>query len=384
MPESGLSYQTTMPSYPDVTYQTYASQYGGGRKTRLGQALNAWSQGHPNYETWRQNLLDEYNAGISAYNAWSSSPAGNRQQREEAGYNVNYDPGSVSSGSPLSYQDSNPGSGFSEMAQGVQGALSFADSILNFKAKIASIALDAAMKKAQIKNLDAKTQGTLTENLYKDPYWTAKVLGLNIGNKWNPLLNEGRVNSLRIANQWQPLMYGRQFDALGYQNDKIEMENAAELFSRGYRGSFVSGSGSAYDLNNVGKGLGYQRGFQDIELVKVTRDLKKQEAEVAKFTAKEKEFYVSSIQDVYKEYLETQLGLAKGELTWQGTRQKIEALDYQIREKAFKWHVGLGVANTTVNAIKTGLSFLNPTSRLFNGLGSSPVDLHDYGAYGSY
>lgn len=355
-----------MPEYPDVSYQTWRNKYGGSAATRLGSALYAWTQGSPNYSTWRTNELDAYNAAWSKYNAWASSPAGQRSQREAAGYNVNYSDTPTSQGSPLSYQDVNPGNGFSEMAQGVSGALSFAQAILGFRAKVADIALNAAMKKAQIHNLEAKTQGTLTDNLYKDPLWREKVLGLKIGN------------------QWKPNIYGRQYDQLGYQADKLELENSAELFSRGFRGNYVSGSGSVYNLEGVNKGLGYQRAYQDIQLNKATQELRKQEAEVAKFTAKEKAFYVSSIQDVYKQYLETQLGLAKGELSWQQTHQKIEALDYQLREKALKWHIGLGVANTTVSAIKTGLSFLNPVSRILNGVGGSPIDLAGYGAYGSY
>lgn len=379
--QSPLSAQTTMPAYPDVSFQTYRSMYGGNRKTRAGVALNAWSQGHPNYSTWRQNLLDEYNAGIGAYNAWASSPEGNRAQRESAGYNVNYDPGSVSQGSPLSYQDSNPGNGFSEMAQGVQGALSIADALSGFKFKMADLALNLAFKKAQIKNLETKTQGTAVENLWKDPYWRAKVLGLDISNKWNPLMNQGRVNALTIANQWAPLLNGRKYDNLGYQNDRIEMDNAIELASRfGDGGSYVSGSGSAYNLNNVKRGLGYQRAFQDIELIKTTKQLQKNNAEVARLTGKEKEFYVNSIQGVYKTFLETQLGLAQGQLSF----QKIEQ---DIKRKAFKWNVGLGVANTTINAAKTAFGLFNPLGKALNASGSisvSPVDIADYGAYGSY
>lgn len=331
----------------------------------MGYALNAWASGLPNYQTWRQNQLDEYNAGIGAYNAYASSPEGNRAQREQAGYNVNYDPGSVSQASPLSYQDSNPGNGFSEMAQGVQGALSIADALTSFKFKMANLALDAAFKKAQIDNLNTRTAGAATENLWKDPYWRAKVLGLDISNKWNPLMNEGRVNSLRIANQWAPLLNGRRYDNLGYQNDRLELDNSVELASRfGEGGSYVSGNGSAYNLKNVKRGLGYQRAFQDIELIKQTRELQKNQAEVAKFNAKEKEFYVTSIQGVYKDFLETQLGLAKGELSFQ-------KIDQDLKQKAFKWGVGLGVANTTLNGVKTVLGLVNPVARIFNGIGGS-------------
>jgi len=303
-----------MPDYPDVTYQRWQSLYASGIANRGLQSFNAWLSGSPNYQTWRQNQLDQYNADVSAYNAWASSPEGMRTQNEAANYNANYPSGTTSSGSPLNYQDVNPGNGFQEMAQGVSGLLGFVQGLQGMQ-----------MMAAQIAGQRLKNENQAIVNKWTDSLSQQKYLGLGYSNDWNALRS-------------------------GTQLYSIYREHP-ELWKSGATVSPFSGM--SYDLRDFDKGLSYRKQFQDLELGKAAIALRNQQTQVAKFTAKERQFYVESIQDIQRQMFEHQAGLLKGQLDF----QKIEQ---DLRKKSIQWGIGLNAANTTINAVKTVASFFVP------------------------
>lgn len=345
---SPLSYQTTMPEYPDVSYQRWASMYGGtgfGHHTRLGQALNAWWNNHPNYQTWRTNQLDSYNASLEAYNAYASSPEGNRAQREAAGYNVNYDPGTVSSASPLSYQDVNPGNGSTEIGEGLSGLLSLVSGIQGMK-----------MMSQQI-------VGKATENA----------------------IAEEKLKGQQITNKWLDRMLGYKAFGLGYNADWRRMQNEAEVFSRlagtnlgksdYVMDSFGPGLSLMYDLNRVGKGFSYNRQNADLAFLRAGTSLRNQQKDMLSWDTKQKKFYYECIQELEKALLEGQVKYQNGVVNWQPVEQK-------LRQQSIQWGIGLNAANTVISAAKTVVGFINPLAGMTPtsvGWGNLPNQSHSYG-----
>lgn len=305
-----------MPEYPDVSYQAWASQYGrpGMSGTRLENALYAWGRNYPSYENWRTNQLDDYNAKMSAYNTWLGTGAGIRASSESGDYNPSYfQAGSQASASPLNYENVDSGPGFNEMAQGISGIISFIAALQNMK-----------LQSAQIRGIDLKNQ------------------------------------QQAIENQFLPTILSGRGSQLGYQNDWLNLRNTTELYSR-YKdlpelwknGVFSPFGTMTYDLRGTDKGLQYQKAFQDIDFLKAGTALRSAQKEMTNWNAKEKKFYVESIQSIYKEFLDTQLGLAKGELSFQ-------KLSQDLKKRAVNWGIGISTANTIIGVAKTVAGFMNP------------------------
>lgn len=335
-----------MPEYPDVSYQRWRNIYGGPSATRLGSALYAWTQGSPNYETWRTNHLDAYNAAWSKYNAWASSPAGHRSQNEAAGYNVNYSDTPTSQGSPLSYQDVNPQSGASEMAQGLSGLMSLFTGIQGLQATAANI----AGKKLE-----------------------------------NTLLGE-KIKSQVIQNKWLDRTLGFKSFGLGYQADYRRLQNEAEIYSR-FAGtnlgksdylmdSFGPGLSLMYDLNRTQKGFMYNRQNADLAFLRAGTALRSQQKEMLSWDTKTKKFYNECIQEIEKQLLSGQVRYLNGQIDFQPIEQK-------LRKQSIQWGIGLNAANTAISAAKTVTSIVNPLSGAgptsFPGWGNLPNQSHSYG-----
>ena len=275
---SPLSYQTTMPEMPDVSYSAWRNNFGGPAQTRLGSSFWSWLHNTPNYNTWRTNQLDKYNAAVSAYNAYASSPEGNRQQLEDAGYNVNYSPGQVSQASPLSYQNVDPQDGLQEISSGIGGLLQMISAVQGFKSMAASIV------------------GKQLDNTIKEK----QAEGLAIDNKWKDRLYQLRSVGLGIENQFRPDLYGKRILGLGYQADRTKLMNEVEYGSRFGdfmpHDLFVGDHGEQYNLFGVRKGLMYQRGMTDVNALKASIRLRDAQAEFAKMNSKEKEFVIEQIK----------------------------------------------------------------------------------------
>lgn len=338
------SYQTTMPAYPDVSYDTYMNQ--APMQTKFGRTLFNFFTGSPSYDVWRQNLLDEYNAQVQHYNAYASSPQGNRAQLEAAGYNANYSPNSVSQASPLSFQDVRPDDGLQEVSQGIGGLLQLVNAVQGFKSMAAGIVgkqLDNQVKQQQI-------EGLKIDNLWKDRLYQLRSVGLG------------------IENMYRPGIYQKKTLGLGYQADAVKLRNETELSSR--FGSFAPDSlfvgdhGDQYNLFGANKGLMYQKAVQDISSAKAAVRLRDAQTAFAKMNTREKEFVIEQIKPVYLNLLKEQLGILKQKNAFIPTEQ-------DIYRKAFKWKVGLGTANTAISLVKTGVGLFNPVVGAVNA--ASPV-----------
>lgn len=341
-----LSYQTTMPDYPDVSYQawqrhvTSASGYGSGQTghTRLGYALNAWASGLPDYNTWRQNSLDSYNAAMSAYNTWLSTGEGRRASAESGEYNPSYFDSGPASASPLNYQDVSPESGFTQMAQGVQGIFSFVQALQGMKMVSAQIA-------GQL--LKNKQQQIINDQLKENLNWKNTILfnqGNLLGYKSD---SQAYQNTIRFAPVFKPLA-----DAMAARS---------HVPSDLYEYSPFSG-GKTYNFNGYERSLEYQNAFQNIEFLKAGTALRNIQKEIGDFNKKERKFYVESIQGVYKEFLDNQMALVKGQLSFQPIEQK-------LRKKAIEWGIGLNAANTAINAAKTVVGMFMPNARVGSAVG---------------
>lgn len=325
---SPLSYQTTMPEMPDVSYQAYRDKYGY-KAGRLTTAVGAWINGEPNYSTWRTNELDKYNMQLDAYNTWLSSGAGLRASAESGGYNPNYFGGSPASSSPLSYQDVNEQSGAAEMAQGIAGIFSFAQALQGMKMTATQIAGQ------QLKNGIALQQ----------------------------------LESAKIQNKWLDRTLGAKAYGLGYSADAKKMQNETELASRyfgtsSYQPYFVTDLGNGvtntYDLFNVDRGFGYQRASEDLAFLRAGTKLRQVQTDMIHWNTKEKKFFVESMLSIKKTILEHQRDFLKGQLDWQPIEQK-------LRKQAQQWNIGLSTANTAISAAKTALQFFLPIPTVGGG-----------------
>ena len=333
--DNPLSYQTTMPEYPDVSYQAWAKLYGnndpsGLHNDRASHAINAWFKGNPDYKTWRTNELDQYNARMSAYNTWLSTGAGMKASAESGDYNPSYWQAGNASASPLNYEQVEPSSGLSEMAQGVSGIIQFVQALQGMK--LAS----------------------------------EQIAGQALKNQEQSIINEKLPAYLDARNRGQEF----RSSIFGYQGDALSLKNSAQLYQiyknrpELWRNGVFSPLGTmSYDLRDQEHSFGYQKAFQDIEFLRAGTKLRKEQAKMASWSAKDKKFYVTAIQQVYKDFLEQQLAFAKGQVSFQKTEQ-------DLRRKAFNWKVGLDVANTAISAAKTVISAVKPFQ--FNSPGNSP------------
>lgn len=325
---SPLSYQTTMPEYPDVSYETWSNTYGNGSNGifgRLGDAVYAWSNHSPDYKTWRTNLLDEYNAAMSAYNTWLSTGAGQRASAESGSYNPSYFQGAgTPSASPLSYQDVQPNSGLSEMAQGIQGIFQFAQAISSMR--------------------------MLAE----------QVAGQRLKNKAQDITNRYLETKLKLGN-----------DLLGFQADRKQMDLEDLLYPRWsshpelWKGGVFSPYGrGTYNLENVDKGFSYQRNVKDLDFLQAGIDLRKSQDALTQASKREKDWFYENVYGIQKTILEHSRDLLKGTLDFQKTEQ-------DLRKAGIIAGISVNVINAAVNAIKAFIPGINIPSAGGSG-GSTP------------
>ena len=108
----------TPPVKPDVSKAAYdaltPSTDGYNYKpgySPLGRTLGWWfnARKNRNYEQWKQNLLNQYDQDLAAWQTWLSSPTGQKTAYADAGYNTNYaDPSSMSAASPIGSEYNEP------------------------------------------------------------------------------------------------------------------------------------------------------------------------------------------------------------------------------------------------------------------------------------
>lgn len=261
---SPLSYQTTYPEYPDVSWETYRSLYDNpnARGSRLNTVINAWLHGHPSYEVWRTNQLDKYNADLQAYNTWLSSGAGMRASAQSGEYNPSYFNNGSASSSPLDYQSLEPGSGIKEISSGISTIVTFVNLLQGL-----------AMKSAQIRGIE--------------------------------LENEGKS----IENQFLPSLLDFKKSKLGFDVDYSNLRNTVELFSRFkdmpelWKGGLFATPYGSYDLRNTGSGLMYQKAKADADYITAGVALRHAQEQMDKWSAKEKQFYTENMQSIEKDLL---------------------------------------------------------------------------------
>lgn len=329
---SPLSYQTTMPEYPDVSYDTWSRTQAADVGSRAFNSLYAWFHNRPNYETWRMNQLDEYNARMSAYNTWLSSGEGIRASAESGGYNPSYFQAGQASASPLNYQDVNPGNGAQEIGEGLSGLLSLVSAIQGFKMMSAQI----AGKVAENELLGQKIIGEKTKNKWLDRTLGFKAFGLGYSADWRRMQNEAEVYSR---------LNGTNLAKSDYLMD-----------------SFGPGLSLMYDLSRVGKGFSYNRQNADLAFLRAGTALRNEQKSMAHWSAEQNKFYRECMQIIEKDILAGQLKLVNGQVNWQPT-------EFELRRKAQAWGIGLQAANTVINAAKTVTSIVNPLAGIGNGFG---------------
>ena len=316
---SPLSYQTTMPEYPDVSYQAWQNTvqqktgYGSGwNGSRLGYSLNAWASGLPDYNTWRTNLLDDYNAKMSAYNTWLSSGAGQRASAESGNYNPSYFNNGSPSASPLSYQEGvAPSSGLSEMAQGVSGIFQFIQAIYGMR-----------MTAAQVAGQLARNKSIELENTQKE-----------------------------IQNKYLSTFLQYRNDKLGYQSDALGMDMEGRVFKRWqgqkFPGDLITPFGRMtynVDPTNVNS-FEYQRAFRQNQFISMANTLRHHQIDLLKASKREKDWFFEKVFPIQKKILEHTEGLTKGSLDFQKTEQ-------DLRKAGVIAGISVNVINAAVNAIK--------------------------------
>lgn len=343
--DSPLSYQTSMPEYPDVSYAKWReTQTSSKIGPRALASFDAWVRGNPNYETWRINQLDQYNSRMSAYNTWLLTGAGLAASAESGNYNKSYFDGGSASASPLQYQDVNPGSGASEMAQGLSGLMSLLSGVQGLRMA------------------------------------SAQIAGKSLENQ---LLGE-KIKQAETTNKWLDRSLGYKAFGLGYQADYRRMQNEAEVYSRFagtnlgkstyFMDSFGPGLSLMYDLNRANKGFMYNRQNADLAFVRAGTALRGVQKEMASWDAKSKQFYRECIQTIEKQILEGQLTLLNGQINFQPVEQ-------QLRKESIRWGIGLQAANTVISAAKTVVGIVNPLAGMTPtsvGWGNFPNQSHSY------
>lgn len=340
----------TAPSYPgsapDTSWQAYSdyvNSYAPGLHVpRAYTALAAWLTGKSNYATWSQNVLNDYNHQVEAYNAYASSPAGNREQLEQAGYNVNYSPGTVSQGSPLNYQIPDPGTGAAEAGGMVNGILQFVSAIQGFKMAAANIA---------------------GKNLENELLWK-KISAQDIINKHLDDIQYWKGRNLAYKTDFQ------QFQNEAYLYSLLKGEPGFDPKSWGAYYRTTDGShGTMYDLSRSEHGLAFQKATQELEALKTANQLRKTQESFLKMSEKEKKFVVDNIQGVQKELLEKQRDLLGGQVKFQPIQQR-------VWRNAQRVNMGSQVVNTTLQGIKLflpGGAFSMPSFAGGSGVPNMPA-----------
>lgn len=329
MPEqSPLSYQTTMPEYPDVSYEAYKNNYlklsNHPEYNRAGVSSFAWVNGYANYENWRENMMTGYNTRLSAYNTWLQSGAGKRASALSGQYNPSYFDNSNPSASPVQYGDAPEGAGWSEMAQGVSGLFSFLQGLQGLKLASEEI------------------RGKALENAST----AEKIEGQKIQNSWLERLNSGKYAGLSLGADW------------------LRNRNEAELYQRFSPLAGIAPGGlmhygmNDYDFSGVSNSFTWNRAAVDIQFRRAARELTMAQKEMATWNAKEREWYVQNMQKVQKEILDGTLTYLNGEINFQAVEQK-------LRKAGAIVGMGANVINTAVNAVKAFI----PASGVIDGLG---------------
>lgn len=305
---SPLSYQTTMPEYPDVSYDTWLRHYWGNSYDMAQRA--GWipvPTTKADYKTWRTNLLDDYNARMGAYNTWLSTGEGQRASAESGGYNASYFDGGSASASPLDFSADVTGpTPFSNMAQGISGIFQFASALQGLK-----------MVSAQIAGQELKNKAQEITNKYLDT----------------------------------TLQYKR--DSLGYQTDRRQFELESMFYPRWSKhpelwkgGAFSPYGRQTYDLREADNSLEYQRAVADLDYLKAGKTLRDSQSALLDASKREKEWYIDNVLEIQKEILEHQRDILKGEYDFQKTEQR-------LRKAGIVAGIGVNVINAAVNAIRT-------------------------------
>lgn len=345
---SQLSYQTTMPEYPDVSKKAwYFSLYGNNAFAEHAYRTSMIPLSGESYDTWRTNQLDRYNAQLSAYNTWLSSGAGKRASAESGNYNPSYFDTGNASASPINYGQTQEGNPFSDMAQGISGIFQFANAFQALRMMTSQIAGQQLKNEAQA-----------------------------INNKYLSSILQGRVSGLN------------------FQNDKRQFELEQLFYPRWSAhpelwkaGVFSPYGREAYDLRDANLGFGYQRAAVDIDYLKAGKTLRDAQVALANASTKEKQWYQDNMFEIMKDMMENSSKILKGEYDFQKTEQ-------QLRKAGVIANISVGVINAAVNAIKTfipsisgGLGSLAggtlPGPLGYPNLGPSNGGL-DFGGFGSF
>lgn len=292
MPEqSPLSYQTTMPEYPDVSYEAYKNNYlklsNHPEYNRAGVASYAWINGYANYENWRENIMTGYNTRLSAYNTWLQSGAGKRASALSGQYNPSYFDNSSPSASPISYGDAPEGAGFDEMAQGISGIFNFAKGLQDF------MALSQQIKGMKLENahkvLENNKQGL--ENQYLSKILQNKVAYGSHQASYMAYQSAFRKNEVEqeLARRWGV--------------PKIDPETG---LLEGWRLNYA---GSDFNLMNGDNGFSYQKNVGDLGLVQASVRLKNAQTKLANADEKVKTFYGTEIQKLERDLLSSRIAL---------------------------------------------------------------------------
>lgn len=341
MADSSLNYQqTSYPAEPDTSWEAYGNYvYNGGysslpwvARNRAATSLAAWGAGKSNYQTWAQDVMNRYNAQVNMYGDYINSPEGNRNLRENAGYNVNYDPRVSPSASPLSYQIPDPGLGSNEIGQGISGIFQLVNMIMAVKSMGASIAGQELKNQAQA-----------------------------------------------ITNRWlgKKLQYG--VEGLGYQADRQQYlleelfyprwSKYPELWRAGVFSPYGRGT---YDLRDAYLGLGYRRQVADIDFIQAGKRLRDSVEALNNASKREKDWYYENVKDIQKDIMTHSRDILKGTYDFQKTEQDLR-----------KWgaiaNISTQVVNAAVNTIK---AFVPGAGQLLGGnmpsWGNLPNQSHSF------
>ena len=330
MPESSsspLSYQTTMPEYPDTSYDAYSRYYYGdyyGWAKAGGYLPIGGLNGKDTYTNWSNRLVNEYNAQVSAYNTWLSSGAGKRASALSGDYNPSYFEGNNPSMSGVQAEPMT--SPFADMAQGVSGILNFFQALQGFKL------------------VNAQIQNQVADKAVK----TATADKIALQNQYQS-----------IQNKWLDRLLGRKYQYMGYQAD-YQAQQVANMFYPMYEGFTMSPyTGMPYWLERQNLSMPYQKAVSDLEFRWAATDLAKAQSDMSKWTAREKKWYMDNLAEIEKDILNGKLTYQNGEVNFQKTAQR-------IRKASAIAGISLGVANTLIK----GISLFTPAGRVFGSLGS--------------
>lgn len=332
MAESVVSTQTNYPDQPDTSLAAYNRAMGnrGFGASGLSRWFKSTFGDDPTYNQWRSEQWDQYNSKLNAYNAYISSLVGQKAMSQEAGYNPAWLGSDAGGGtaSPLEYQNAqDPGQNpFQEIIQGVGTFMQLASGA-------------QAIYKQALQN---------------------KLLGQEINNA--ALDNVIKGATARYAERYQ----GYKAFKMGFQSDMAKLLYGNELNSRLAGSSFdgtswmeytAPGLTNQYEISpDVRKGFSYQTQFNEVEILKATKQWRIYQGEIARWSGQERKYYNQEIQPILKEWYE-------GRKTYQDT---VNAL-YEAQKRN---EMGNRTAGTVTRVI---LGLLNLASRFF--LGTSIVDV---------